>query len=262
MVLSNNYLIYVYDNTFEGLLTCVFESYSNKQFDISIVSEAKYSPQLFAASVTITTNLDHAARVWKAISKKTNTGIQNNLLKCFLSELSRREEIIYQYITYIFNNEKKITQNFGNKYVLELAQICKKVGREKHRMEAFVRFQKLADNSYYAVIEPDYDVLPLIAKHFKDRYSDQKWVIYDVQRNYGIAYDLQSVTYVYYEFNEAVLTPTNVSEFYDDEETHYQHLWKSFFTNVNIKERKNEKLHVKSLPYRYWKYLTEKQEIM
>ncbi|RYE25413.1 MAG: DUF4130 domain-containing protein, partial [Sphingobacteriales bacterium] len=39
----------------------------------------------------------------------------------------------------------------------------------------------------------------------------------------------------------------------------YQLLWKSYFNNSNIKERKNMKLHIQHIPRRYWKYLTEKQ---
>ncbi len=58
-------------------------------------------------------------------------------------------------------------------------------------MEAFVRFQLIKDGLYYATVQPDYNVLPLILKHFKDRYADQRWLIYDTLRKYGILYDLE-----------------------------------------------------------------------
>ena len=50
-------------------------------------------------------------------------------------------------------------------------------------MEAFVRFQCTKDQLYYAIIQPDYNVLPLISKHFEKRYADQRWLIYDIRRN-------------------------------------------------------------------------------
>lgn len=54
----------------------------------------------------------------------------------------------------------KIKQG-GFERVLKVAQTAKKVGRKKHRMEAFVRFQLTKDNIYFVNIEPNFNVLPL-----------------------------------------------------------------------------------------------------
>ncbi|MFN8364013.1 MAG: DUF4130 domain-containing protein [Cloacibacterium normanense] len=62
-------------------------------------------------------------------------------------------------------------------------------------MLAFVRFELLQDEVYFAKIEPDFNVLPLIRKHFKERYADQKWMIFDLKRHYGIFYDLKEVQF-------------------------------------------------------------------
>jgi hypothetical protein len=35
------------------------------------------------------------------------------------------------------------------------------------------------------------DILPLLAEHFQDRYADQRWIIYDLTRKYGLYYDLE-----------------------------------------------------------------------
>lgn len=114
----------------------------------------------------------------------------------------------------------------------------------------------MKDGLYYANLEPDFNVLPLIVNFFKDRYADQKWLIYDLKRNYGIYYDLAQVTEV--KFTNR-LNKNHVVIQLDDEELHYSNLWKNYFDAVNIKERKNTKLHVQSLPKRYWKYLNEKK---
>ena len=84
-----------------------------------------------------------------------------------------------------FNAQKTPSGDFGNPTVLKIAQAAKMVGREKHRMEAFVRFHRIDQEIYYANVEPDFNVLPLISNHFQKRYADQKWVIYDLNRNYG-----------------------------------------------------------------------------
>ena len=50
-----------------------------------------------------------------------------------------------------------------------------------------------------------------------------------------------------------------VAAIYNEEENLYQMLWQQYFSSVNIKARKNTKLHIQHMPRRYWKFLTEKQ---
>ncbi|MDQ2751942.1 MAG: TIGR03915 family putative DNA repair protein, partial [Bacteroidota bacterium] len=125
-------------------------------------------------------------------------------------------------------------------------------------MEAFVRFQLTKDGLYYAVIEPDYNVLPLLVSHYKNRYADQRWLIYDGKRKWGIYYDLKMVESVELLFNDEV-KGSGLQIAFGEEEALYQSLWKTYFGSVNIKARKNTKLHIQHIPKRYWKHLTEKQ---
>lgn len=143
-------------------------------------------------------------------------------------------------------------------------QLSKKVHREKHRMEAFVRFQQTTDGLYVATVEPDFNVLPLIAGHFKDRYADQSWLIYDDKRSYGILYDEKAgkVMEVTGESSEPTTSTDDqgtASITVHDHEAAYQTLWKTYFQTMSIAVRKNKKLHLRHVPTRYWRYLTEKQ---
>jgi probable DNA metabolism protein len=147
---------------------------------------------------------------------------------------------------------------------LEVMQLSKKVHREKHRMEAFVRFQQTTDGLYVATVEPDFNVLPLIAGHFKDRYADQPWLIYDDKRGYGILYDIKegNVIEVTATAAEPAMSPEEspaASITVHDHEAAYQTLWKTYFQTMSIDVRKNKKLHLRHVPTRYWRYLTEKQ---
>jgi len=161
------------------------------------------------------------------------------------------------FIRYVFSSDQNIEEDYGNKYVMRLSEIIKMVRREKHRMEAFIRFQKLKDETFYAAVEPDFNVLPLLIKHFKSRYADQKWIIYDIKRGYGLHYDLHDTQFIELNFSD-VLKPAGVIAAYSEDEGIYQHLWKNYFTSVNIVSRKNTKLHVRHIPKRYWRHLTEK----
>jgi probable DNA metabolism protein len=129
-------------------------------------------------------------------------------------------------------------------------------------MYAFVRFKKTLDGIFYAEIEPDFDVLPLISVHFEKRYADQQWLIYDVKRSYGIFYDIQSATTVMLEpFDENLMSGSKPANIMDGKEELYQILWQTYFNSVNVVERKNTKLQLRQMPKRYWKYLSELRRI-
>jgi probable DNA metabolism protein len=138
--------------------------------------------------------------------------------------------------------------------------MSQKVHREKHRMEAFIRFQKSSRGLYFALIHPDFNVLPLIIRHFKNRYADQPWVIYDEKRKYGVHYDGNTVQEVTLELHAESQAPVISADLLlDEEEALYALLWKDYFRSTNIPARKNMKLHLQHVPKRYWRYLTEKQ---
>ena len=248
----------VYNGSFEGLLCAVFDVYEYKFTDVNIVPAHKHQPSLFAEPHIVHLDLCHSDRVWKGLQKKLTIEAQDQIHRSFLSEIDGIENVLLQYIQYVFASENFIEEDYSHAAVLTVSQTAKKVWREKHRMEAFVRFQRTADDLYYAIIEPDHNVLPLIAEHFKTRYADQRWMIYDARRRYGMYYDMNTVSSVQIQFSEAVANGTDVSPVYDESEAIYQQLWKQYFKSVNIAARKNTKLHIQHMPRRYWKYLPEK----
>ena len=149
--------------------------------------------------------------------------------------------------------------DFSDDVVLKINQLAHKVGREKHRMEAFVRFQLTKDEVYFANIEPDFDVLPLISKHFRNRYADQQWIIYDLKRKYGLYYNLEGVELISLDLKEGYGNSIHKNSAFTNEEYEYQDLWNNYFKSTNIKSRINKKLHMQHVPKRYWKYLSEKK---
>ncbi|MXV50685.1 DUF4130 domain-containing protein [Pedobacter sp. HMF7647] len=244
----------VYDGSWNGLMTAVFEYYEYKLCDVSILAEKSFQPSLLGNEKTVITDINKASRVLASLSKKLSSNGFGKLFPVFLSEQHGIEDQLLNFIKLVFSSDKSPEQAYGNTCVLTIDKVAKMVHREKHRMEAFIRFQQLADGLYYAHISPDFNVLPLIAKHFKNRYADQQWLIYDLKRKYGIYYDLSDVQEVTLDISES---PTEGSIFHEDEVL-YQTLWKDYFQSVNIKPRKNSKLHIRHVPKRYWKYLTEK----
>ncbi len=257
----NPQTILLYDGTFDGFLCCVFMAYEQKILDPIIRKESQTNNQLFTITEQVITQKEKAKRVWAGFKEKTDPTEQKNFFKAFLSEIKGVENTLLNYIRSVFVNQvNKKNIDFSNKDILKISQVARMVGREKHRMEAFVRFQLIKDDLYVATIAPDFNVLPLIIHHFQDRYADQKWLIFDIVRKYGIYYDLNSVEIITFEDLTGINTKI-LKNSYSDQETDFQKLWSIYYKNVNIKSRKNKKLHLQHLPKRYWKYLTEKNAI-
>lgn len=247
-------IVLVYDASWFGFLTAVFEIYEYKFQQASIITAERFQPVVFGESKEIITDKVKAERVWLGLMKNLSTKGLSDIYSAFLSGLPDIENQLLIFIQLVISIPGAEFA-YGNPAVLKISQVSKMVHQEKHRMEAFIRFGLTKDEIYYAHIEPDFNVIPLLVSHFKNRYADQKWLIYDLKRRYGIYFNLETVEEVFLEVKNG--TEIEDSMFCDDEEE-YQTLWKDYFKHVNIESRKNTKLHLRHVPKRYWKHLTEK----
>ena len=251
---------FVFDGSFEGLLTSIFEYYERKPKEVELVSETHFQPSILGDELTIISDEAKAKRVWDGLKKKLSSDWQMRFYKTFLSELPESFLYLFDFSRYIFDNPKGVEVNYGHPSVIAIVKMDKSVNREKHRMKAFIRFEKTVDGIFYAPIEPDYNVLPLIAGFFKNRYADQQWIIYDLKRKYGLHYNLKTVQEVTFDFVEMKNSTSYLAgDLLDEKEELYGLLWKDYFKSTNIPARKNMKLHLQHVPKRYWKYLTEKK---
>ncbi len=251
--------ILIYDGSFNGFLTTVFKAFEEK-FPISdIQTNGVCQNGLFSETETVFTQMDKAKRVWNGIQSKSNAAIKN-VYFAYLSGQKGIELVLYRYIRKLFSKAGPKTTDFSDELILKISQLANSVRREKHRMEAFVRFQRTQDGIYFANIEPDFDVLPLISKHFRSRYADQEWIIYDVKRKYGLHYNLESVEIISLDLKEVYANSMLKKDIFAGNEYAYQELWNDYFKSTNIKSRINPKLHAQHVPKRYWKYLSEKKQ--
>ena len=254
---------YIFDGTMTGLLCCVFRAFQFKELDVVVVSHKSTQSSLFDETIFVESNDIHADRVWKALKQKVSSNTLRNIYYTFLAEQESAFQHLFNLCIYIFSSTKSVDGDYGHPDVLAVSKWAKQVGREKHRMEAFVRFKKCRDELFLSLVRPDFNVLPLIERHFKARYQDQRWLIYDEIRNFGIYYDLANIHQVnmnVFEIDQNIDkgTSQDFSVELDQSEILYDQLWKDYFNSVNISARKNLKLHIQYVPKRYWRYMNEK----
>ncbi|MEQ9442294.1 MAG: TIGR03915 family putative DNA repair protein [Cyclobacteriaceae bacterium] len=249
-------MTYIYDGTFPGLLTVIFETYRLKQKATAIVSECDYQPGLFGSPLFVDAQPSYADRVITKLQHCCGQDIRRFLYHCYLSEQPRIEMLIYQFAVLAIESNDNILENFREPVIRQLHRIERQMHREVHRMHAFVRFQETNDGCYVALVSPDFNVLPLLGPHFQARYPALRWLIYDTTRHYGLYHESKDTRYVTLNATQHhILTDQMITSV----EADYQALWQTYYKKVDIPERRNLKLHLQHVPTRYWKYLIEKQ---
>lgn len=254
-------IVFQFDHTFEGLLTVVFDAYFRKRFPDVLLAEEAQLP-LFADEVYHTvTNVEKAARVWRGLEKKLSQGALAMLTCCWLSEQAEAPMLLFKYIRKTMDSPYSIETNFTDPNILSVTQLSQKVRNERMRAIQFIRFQKTSDGVYFGVLAPLYNVLPLTVEHFGDRFADQRWLIYDTRRHYGYYYDGEEVNEITFSNPTPPYLDTGIlaDDILDKDEKLFQHLWKSYFNSICIRERLNPRKQQKDMPLRFWKYLTEKR---
>lgn len=251
-----------FDGTFDGFLSAVFDVYALKIKQPIFCAQRMRTQNLFGNNITV--HYDEAKT--KRVKVKLEQLFSKSSIAQFWKATLIEDEVIYndlfEIISYSIAKNQNILGDFGNIYVVRLFDALKKIGRERHRMKAFVRFEQTTDGVYTSIVEPDFNVLPLLVKHFKSRYADQKWFIFDEKRKYGIYYDLTTVVPVeFYTPKDGEIITKNSIQWSEDEH-HFQNLWKTYFKHTTIETRKNTKLHLRHVPKRYWKYLSEKKPMI
>ncbi|MBN2766112.1 MAG: TIGR03915 family putative DNA repair protein [Paludibacteraceae bacterium] len=253
-------LVFRYDKSFDGLLTAVFDAFNRKSFPEMLIGMNDIEP-LFATEIfDVMTDDEKSKRVWSGLKKKLMSVSQNMLAYVWLSEEEGSDMLIFRYVKKVFENEQSVEMNFADDDVLGVRNTAKRVNTEKHRMIEFVRFQKAADNLYFAAISPDTNCLALITSHFRSRFADQQWIIFDTKRSYGFHYNLKTISEVTFE-NDILFKDGRLDEkLMAEDEKIFQNMWKAYYKSLTIKERINPKLQRQHLPQRYRKYLTELQD--
>ena len=192
---------YLYDGTFEGILTCIYHHYYTEQA-AGIYRREEYQPSLLCDYMEVETEEDKATRVYDAIKEKISDYSLRCIYRAYLSAVPGKETAILRYVVLGFKVGRQLGSLHGNPVVKDIESMVKKISVEKERMLQFVRFEVMetagrggditAGGSgagreiLYARVEPDHDVLELVADHFADRFRHDPVIICDVGRNKAI----------------------------------------------------------------------------
>lgn len=260
LAMMDNSATFKFDGSIEGLLSAVFDSYYLKIYPQVLTREVAGSSLFDDDIYTVITDPMKAGRVWRALERRVSKRVLEVMVTSFLVETTDGNVALFRYIRSILDSRENVESDFSNHDAVDVLGNCRRVRGEAHRLLQFARFQKAADGTYFALMEPRYDVLPMCVEHFVDRFSDSSFVIYDRKRNYGFHYDGSDVRKMkFMHDNEHVLGGGLSDSCMDSDERFYQQLWRTYFQAIAIKERINPRKQRQDMPCRFWPFLTEMQ---
>ena len=240
-------MILLYDGTFEGFLSLVYEVYYKKLKPTKIYKTLP-NEILFEEILEINSSKESGIKVLNAIKTKFPKEILEKILNIFMCDSKEFEMALLEYIVIGFKDSKQL-YNINNSCVFYLNYLEKELFRVTHKLTGFIRFEELEDKTLYAKIESKFNVVYFLGRHFLKRFNNQNFIIHDLNRKLAFVkmkndFSIEEVAF----FDE----PN-----YSSNEEKFQKLWKSFFSGVTINERTNLKLQTQMVPLLYRTYMSE-----
>lgn len=249
---------YLYDGSFDGLLTCIYHHYYQEPA-AGIYQQEYYQPALMMKSTVVMTEAALADRVYKAVEEKISSDALAMIYHAYLSSASDKENLILDYLRLGFKMGAKVDLYHSHPAVHPLHKLDRQVIGETHRLLGLLRF-KDTGKFLYAAMSPDHHILTLIADHFADRLAGERWIIHDQKRKLAIIYDGQNpdnsrsaIQHKWYLTDFSYHLDDNMTP----EEQQWQELWKLYFNRISIEFRYNPRLQSHFVPQRYRRHLLE-----
>ncbi|MGW9686379.1 TIGR03915 family putative DNA repair protein [Flagellimonas sp. 2504JD1-5] len=249
----------IYDGSFNGFLSAVYVAFEEKINVADIQKNGNGQKGLFSETKTIFTHVDTAKRVWEGIRNKSHNAI-TNIYFSFLSESEGIELILYSYIQKLVEAKTGSYLNYSDGIVQRVNQLAGSVRREKQRTENLMDFQPTKDGVQFASITPESNVLPLISKHFRNIYSNQDWLIYDIKRKYGIYYNQNHVEMISLNLQDISFGEMGKSDSFLNRTDNHQSFCNNDIRNAKIKSLINGKLHASNTSNRNRSYSRVEKE--
>lgn len=240
---------YRYDGTFFGFISAVVAAYEDGIGKAGQIHCGE-ALSLFDEEQLIVTDMARVQRLLGGLQRQCGGKSGHFLYYAFLAEQPHREEKLFSYIRQAFRYKEEFLHHLSEPSIWEVRKWASRTANERHRLLGLLRFRELEDGLLYSEISPDCSVVPVMAPHFVRRLPEERWVIHDVRRHFGVYYDRK-------EINIVEIPKLDRPAALSAQEEEFQALWRRYYDTIAIKERRNTKLRRQFMPKKYWPYLIE-----
>ena len=240
---------YLYDGSYAGFLTCVFESYVHREEPAGFTrfdeAAASFYPQR-----AVETDPAHARRGYRALDQLGQTG-RRWAIRGFLSCLPERELWLWRFYQLGFREKHAVSRDLTNPVVDTVRRAVRHLEEEAHLLTGFVRFSEL-EGALVGEISPKNWVLPLLRPHFCGRYPQERFLLYD-RTHQGVLIHVPG-KWAISPMEDFQMGPAGAQELL------YRKMWRQFYDTIAIEGRYNPKCRMTHMPKRYWGNMTEFQQ--
>lgn len=241
---------YQYDGSFAGFLTCVFESYVNREEPVEFRLPDDPCCSLYPLRA-VAPDREHARRVYRSLADKLGWQGQRLVARGFLTCLPDKELWLWRFVRMGYRRGPSLLRDLTDPTVDKLRKAVYHLEHEAHLYTGFVRFSQL-EGVLVGEIEPKNRVLPLLRPHFCGRYPQENFVLHD--RTHKEALVHQPGRWAILPAEDFQMGPAGETELA------YRKLWRSFYDTIAIEGRYNPKCRMTHMPKRYWSMMTEFQD--
>jgi probable DNA metabolism protein len=239
---------YLYDGSFEGFMTCVYEHYYSQQA-AGIYKKESYQMNMINPFTSVETSEEKFKKVYNGIQEKISPFSLGTVYQAFLAEEKNYEMDILNYLILGFKIGRQIDDVYVHDMVTPVRDAVKKLQNEKQLYLGILRFSD-KQGYLYAVFEPECNILSLLGNHFTDRMPEEKIIIFDRRRRQAL-FGQEKEWKIVDEFEPPIYLQNS-----KDQEK-WEEMWKTYFVHIGIKERKNRRCQMKFVPLKVRKHLTE-----
>ena len=264
-------LAYLYDESFEGILTCVYLSLKARETPTSILGPRNLQLQIGQIERTVETDMTAAMQVRRSILRSYGQEVFDHLSVAAASDNPDAPLTVFTFTKRLLGNCREcaccpkkgsctsacaqkqapsVLNNLADPVTHALESLRRQVLNEREKMVQFIRFQHLENGIWFARCNPNAKVIPLLMPWFSARFNTQQFVIFDETHKMSGVWNGRSWGLVIGD-----VTPPDQTA----NDLHMQDAWVRYFNSLCISERYNPELQMKQMPKRLWKNITEMQ---
>lgn len=132
-------MVYEYDDSYEGFLCCVYESYVNKEFPIAFFSNEEFSVLTLYPVRCVKTDLTHSSRILRSIESRSARAARL-LYRAFHTCMADREACLYRFIQKLYADGPQFLRRTSDESCFPLYKAVRHLSGELEKLRGFVRF--------------------------------------------------------------------------------------------------------------------------
>lgn len=158
----------------------------------------------------------------------------------------QRHALLYRIAWRIAQGEAQLLSRITDPDIHRAQTLAKTVGRDTHKMKAFVRFREVPGetDAFIAWFEPGHWIVDRVAPFFARRFAGMRWAILTPYRS--VAWDGAQLAFGTGAQREDAPA--------DDAQ---EDLWRTYYTHIFNPARLNPRMMRQEMPQKYWKHLPE-----